>query len=152
MAETNAPPTDAEIKAIRNDIDSTDFIVAPKTLQSYALSALAQFKLDLEDKRGIKFTQVFDTTNDKYFEDTDGNTRNDDKIAGELLPNLAISKVFRDFAISTSDNERWWALANEYEARYDDRLKIAKFDVDLDEDGSIDEDEERTSSQTFFRK
>lgn len=150
MAETNATPTDAEIKAIR--VDVSDYLTNSKTIANYASSALAQFKLDLEDKRGIKFTQVFDTTNDKYFEDTDGNTRNDDKIAGELLPNLAISKIFRDYAISTDDGERWWALANEYEARYDDRLKIAKFDVDLDEDGSIEESEERTSSQTFFRK
>lgn len=150
MAETNAPPTDAEIKLIRVDIEN--YLIESRTLTSYASAALSQFKLDIEDKRGVSFSQVFDDTNDLYFTDTDGNTRNLQKIRQDMLCYLASSMVFRDYAIATSDGggSQWWDLANEYESRYDERLKIAKLDVDLDEDGSISEDEEKVTAQTFM--
>lgn len=148
MAETNAVPTTAEVTAVRADI--ANYLTGSLTVDNYTAYALAQFKLDLEDKRGIKFTQVFDTTNDKYFLDTDDNTRNDDKCI-YMLSLLTISRVFRDFAIAQEESQ-WWDLANEYETRYDERLKIAQLDVDADEDGSIDEDEERTSGQKFMVK
>lgn len=148
MAETNAVPTTAEVTAVRADV--ANYLTGSLTVDNYTAYALAQFKLDLEDKRGVKFTQVFDTTNDKYFLDTDDNTRNDDKCI-YMLSLLTISRVFRDFAIAQEESQ-WWDLANEYETRYDERLKIAQLDVDADEDGSIDEDEERTSGQKFMVK
>ncbi len=152
MPETNAKATDAEIKLIRVDIEN--YLTKSRVLSEYSDAALSQFKIDLEDKRGFKFSQVFDETNDLYFKDTDDNTRNLDKIRGQMLPNLTISKVFRDYAIATSEetDSRWWDLANEYESRYDDRLKITQLDIDIDESGTIDETEERASAQKFFSK
>lgn len=148
MAETNAVPTDNEVTAIRADI--ANFLTGSKTITNYAASALADFKLDLEDKRNILWTRIFDTTNDLYFVDTDDNTRNDDKCIN-MLSNLTISLIFRDFAIANEDSQ-WMDLANYFRAEYDDRLKIAKLDVDLDDSGGISEAEERKSGQSFMRK
>ena len=146
MAETNAVPTSQEVVSVRSDVDN--YLISGQTIASYTASALSQFKMDVEDKRGIKFTQLFDTTNDKYFLDTDGTTRNDDKCI-YMLCLLAISKIFRDYAIAKEESQ-WWDFANEYETRYDERLKISQLDIDTDEDGSIDSTEEQTSGQTFM--
>ncbi len=148
MAETNAVPTQVEIQAVRADLDN--YISTNLVLSHYTASALSQFKMDLEDKRGIKFGQIFDTTNDLYFLDTDDEARNDDKCI-HMLCLLTISKVFRDYAIGKEDSQ-WWDLANDYEIRYDERLKITQLDIDLDESGAISEDEEQTSGQKFMVK
>lgn len=152
MSEVNAPPTPDEIKLIRADIET--YLTNDRILDDHAGGALTQFKIDLEDKRDILFSQVFDLTNDKYFEDSNGNTRNLNKIRQEMLCNLTVSKIFRDYAIATAEEteSRWWDLANEYESRYEDRLNSTQLDVDWDGDGVISPPEERTSSQTFFRK
>jgi hypothetical protein len=154
MSEVNAPPTDDEIKAVRFDIDGDPFLDQGKTLQEYAASALAEFKNDIEDVRGFKFTQVFDETADEYFSDTDDYTRNLNKIRKDILCNLTIALVFRDFMIAASDDveSRWFNLYTFYRSEYDNALKISQLDVDIDESGTITEDEERTSGQKFFSK
>jgi hypothetical protein len=150
MSEVNAPPTTAEVQAIRGDVEN--YLTGTYTLADYTAAALAQFKLDCEDKRGFKFSQVFSTTDDAYLVDTSSDTRNLRKIRQDLLCYLTVSKVFRDYAIATAEetDSRWWDLSNEYESRYEDRLKIARLDIDVDEDGSISEGEEQTSGQKFM--
>ncbi len=152
MAETNAPPTDAEVKDIRIDIE--DYLIAPQTTLLYAARALSQFKNDIEDKRGIKFTQVFDGTNDEYFSDTDDYTRNLNKIRKDMLSNLSVALIFRDYSLNMQEDGdgRWFHTHLFYLTQYEDAIKIAQLDIDLDESGAITEDEERTSSQKFFTK
>jgi len=147
MPETNAIPTDAEIKAIRSDV--ADYLINGKTTANHAASALAQFKIDLEDLREIQFSWIFDSTADAYYADADGNTRNDQKCIW-MLCHLTISKIFRDYAIKQSVST-WWDLANEYETRYHDRLKTTKLDVDLSENGTITTDETAMRPQAFSR-
>jgi len=152
MAETNAPPTDAEILAIRFDVDS--YLIDPQTKTAYATNALTQFKNDIEDKRNVKFTQVFNDTADAYFTDTDSYTRNLNKIRKYMLANLAVALIFRDYAINMQEDGDgvWFNVHLFYLTQYEDALKTAQLDIDLDEDGAIDEDEERASAQKYFSK
>jgi len=148
MAETNAVPTIEEVAALRADIEN--FLSDGKAIPDYTEAALAQFKLDLYNKRAIKFSSIYDTTNDLYFVNTDDEGWND-LSAISMIGNLTIALVFRDFAINAGESEsQWWDLHTYYRAEYDDTLKIAKLDVDLDGDGAIDEDEEGRGGQTFF--
>lgn len=148
MAETNAVPTTEEVTTYRVDI--ANYLTNSKTVDNYTAQALAQFKLDLDNKRSIRFVQIFDTTEDLYFVNTNDETRNDDN-AMNLLSNLTISMIFRDFAISENDSQ-WMDLSTFYRAEYDDTLKVAKLDVDADDSGGITADEEGRISQTFMRK
>jgi hypothetical protein len=148
MAETNAVPTTDEVKALRADIEN--YLVEEKIVSDYTASALAQYKLDLYNKRGIKFSQIFDTTNDLYFVNTDDEDWNDQNSIN-LIGTLTISLVFQDFAIArAAEDSQWMDLSVMYRADYDDALKIAKLDVDINDDGTITEDEEGRSGQTFF--
>lgn len=152
MAETNAQPTDAEILAIRFDVDT--YLIDAQTKTAYSINALAQFKNDIEDKRNVKFTQVFNDTADEYFTDTDSYARNLNKIRKYMLSNLAVALIFRDYAINMQEDGDgvWFNVHLFYLTQYEDALKTAQLDIDLDEDGVIDEDEERASAQKFFSK
>jgi len=153
MAETNAPPTLAEVQAQRFDI--TEYLLDTRDVTDYTASALLQFKNDIEDKKSIKFSQVFDSTNDLYFVATDGTTRNLNKIRKDMLSNLTVALIFLDYSINIGEADteaKWFSLHVFYRAEYDDMLNRAVLDIDLDEDGEIDEDEERISGQTFMVK
>ena len=148
MAESNAVPTTAEVTALRGDI--ANYIVDAKTLGDYTAMALAQFKRDMMNKRAIKWTWVFDRTNDQYFLNSDSESWNDDNCIN-MIALLTVANIFTDYTISNTDSQ-WMELSEYYESRYDDALKIAKLDLDTSEDGTIDEGEEGRSGQAFFVK
>ena len=136
----SALPTLDDIEAIRADI--TEYLIRGGTIDLYTQTALAQFKIDLEDTRNIEFSHLYASS--AYL-----STRNQIKCIN-MLSHLTVSLVFRDYAINPSRQGQWWDLANEYEARYQTRLKTTRLDLDLNEDGLISESEESQSPQGFF--
>jgi len=148
MAETNATPTEAEVTARRGDINN--YLVDDKIVADYTAVALAQFKRDLFNKRAIKWSWIFDTTNDLYYLNTAAETWNDDNCIN-MIALLTVAYVFADYAISNKESQ-WMELSTYYRAEYDDELKIAKLDVDTSGDGAITDNEEGRSGQAFFVK
>lgn len=135
----SALPTLADIESIRADI--AEYLIRGCSIAQYTQTALAQFKIDLEDSRNIEFITLY--ANSAYLSD-----RNRVKCIN-MLSHLTVSLIFRDYAIKQGQST-WWDLANEYEARYQTRLKTTKLDLDLNEDGLISESEESQSAQGFF--
>lgn len=133
-------PSATTIESIRIDIHA--YLNPGVTLDHYISSALDQFKIDIEDKRGISFEDVY--YNGAYL-----TTRNQTK-CHNMLAYLTVSLVFRDYAIKQGQST-WWDLANEYEARYDKRLKGAKLDVDSNDDQTISDWEESQTNQVFLK-
>ena len=151
MAETNAPPTEAEVLLIRNDLMDLIASIAGRTLDSYIVDSLAECKRILEDDRGILWTQVYDTTGDAYLDNSDSTGRNEDRIKN-AMSHMAAAMVFRDYSIKFEEAESWTMLAEYHEQKAIDRLTKSKLDIDIDESGAIDDDEEMLLGQVFFVK
>ena len=135
----SALPTLADIESIRADI--AEYLIRGGSIAQYTQTALAQFKIDLEDSRNIEFIKLY--ANSAYLSD-----RNQVKCIN-MLSHLTVSLIFRDYAIKQGQST-WWDLANEYEARYQTRLKTTKLDLDLNADGEISDWEKNQSPQGFF--
>ena len=146
MAEN---PTSSQVLQKRRDLQ--DYIQAignGATIGKYVTEANAQFKRSLRDIHDIKFSQIYDSDNSIYFVDTDGDANNDDR-AKHLIGLLAIAYVFRDYSIATAESS-WFDLYLHYKSEYDSDFSAARFDVDLNEDGTISEGEERQTTQSFL--
>ena len=141
-------PTEQEVLDIRHDLLE---YLADDDLDTLSTRALAKVKIDLEDQRGVLWSQVWDTTNSKYFVGYDENTRNDDKIP-RMIAYLAVSMTFRDYSIQNADEDNWWGLAEYYMEQYEKMMLQAKLDVDSDDDGSISEDEDAQTGQVFMHR
>jgi hypothetical protein len=144
-------PTDDEILEIRSDLVDGNFLADGDDLQTAAGKALNKVKIDLEDKRGVLWSQVWDANNSKYFVGADGVTRNDDKIP-RMISLKTVRDVFRDYAIQMGADSQWWVVSEEYEKDYQDMLLTAKLDEDLDDSGSISDDETGRTGQVFLRR
>jgi hypothetical protein len=149
MAETNAPPTDAQVLLVRDDVK--DYMPEGRTLGSYISQSLAECKRILEDGRGVKWSQVFDSTNDAYLDNSDATGRNQDRIQN-AVSHMAIGMVFRDYSVKQDLEESWTLHADYHENMASDRLLSSVLDVDVDESGAIDEDEESNIGQSFMVK
>jgi hypothetical protein len=142
-------PTDDEILEIRSDIVA--FLPEGDDLQTAAGKALNKVKIELEDKRGVLWSQVWDADNTKYFVGADGVTRNEDKLP-YMIALKTVSRVFRDYAIKMGDDSEWKAVGLVYEDEYEDMLLTAKLDEDLDDSGTISDDETGRTGQVFLRR
>jgi hypothetical protein len=140
-------PTDAEILEIRPDL--IEFVPEDTDLQAQAVRSLKKVKIDLEDRRGVLWSQVWDSDNSAFWVATDGPTRNDDKIPRMIAVHVVYS-IFRDYAIRMNADSEWFAVANEYLTDYDQLLKDAKLDVDSDNSGTIDDSETGQTGQVFM--
>jgi hypothetical protein len=140
-------PTDTELTAKRPDIES--FLTDPNTtLQTFAGEALGYLKRDLENKRGVTWSRVF--VGSAYLDNSEGTGRNESNLVHCLiLRTLAL--ILEAYGIKNTDGQ-WMDLANYYRSEYDELLSVARLDIDIDDSGTISEDEERRSGQTFLRK
>lgn len=146
MAEN---PASSAILALRRDLNNiTAQIDNGGTIDTYAGQANAQVKRDLRDVHDIKWSQVYDSDNEIYFVDTDGEANNDDRIKN-MIALLCISYVFRDYSIAVAENA-WFELHLHYMEQYQSAMNQARLDVDLDDSGEISEDEERQTTQSFM--
>lgn len=145
MAEN---PTDAQILALRRDLqDYVDAIGNSATIALYADEANAQFKRDLKDSHGIKFSQIY--VDPDYLTDSNGDANNDDRCKN-LIALLTIAYVFRDYAIATNGDHSWFDLYQFYEVKYTSAFTKVRLDVDTNEDGEITEGEDAQTQQTFL--
>ena len=146
MAET---PTAAELKAIRSDLDS--YTGDGLKLSDHVAEALKYVKRQLEDVRGILWTQVYDSDNAVYYDDEDANGRNDDRLKN-AIGNMTAAYVFKDYAVTAGEGSKWWELYLAFRADADNVIKYAKLDVDLDESGDISTGEEAQAGQSFMTR
>ena len=139
-------PTAAELKAVRSDLDQ--FVGEGLSLDDQMAQALLYVKRQLEDVRGILWSKVYDSDDDKYFDDADSTGRNRDRLT-TAISNMTAAYVFKDYAVTAGDGSRWWELYLAYRADADALIKNAKLDVDRDESGDITDDETGELGQTF---
>jgi hypothetical protein len=150
MAETNASPTKQEVLLIRNDLES--FMPDNgRTIDSYIADALAECKRILEDERGVIWTQVYNTTDDEYLDNSDSTGRNEDRIKN-AQSHMTAALIFRDYSIKFEDDDSWTELAIYHEGIVTKRLLDSVLDIDTDKSGTIEEGEEGQTGQTFFVK
>jgi len=149
MAETNAYPTEAELLQIRSDLAS--YLPTGKTLTNYMAYALAEVKRALEDQRGVTWPQVFNSTADAYLVGDDGIARNADRIK-QAVKAFTAALLFRDYAIDSKDDGKWWAIYQEFWGMGMALVKDSRLDIDTDESGVIDESEEHQIGQAFLVK
>ena len=137
-------PSNQQIKDVRPDV--LEFVGKDSTLKDYAERALAYVKRDLEDVRGIEWSQIYN----QEIPIVDYLTpRNTDKM-NHAIALRAVALVFHDYAVSASDGAQWWDLGNSFRADYDTFLDRAKLDIDLDESGTIEEGEELQTPARFW--
>lgn len=147
MAES---PTREEILEKRPDLESVmEDNDANLDIDDYISRALTDVKRDLREIKGIKWDMVYDSDEDDYFTDTDGDENNRDSIINMIIMKT-ISEVFKDFATAVEDS-RWWDLHIAYRQDYEESIRQAKLDIDRDESGEITDDEENQDTQNFFR-
>lgn len=146
MAET---PTPTYVIEIRPDIESR--LSSKLSLADYLAKALAQVKRDVEDKKGIKWSQVYDSANTAYFDNADSTGRNDDRLK-HAIALQTISLIFKDYSINSGDEGKWWGLYEAYRVDYENLIDTMVLDVDLDESGAIDDGEESQTQQVFLGK
>jgi len=149
MAETNAPPTSAEVLIIRTDLN--DYLPENRTLDSYITQSLAECKRILEDDRGVPWSRVYDTTDDAYLDNSDATGRNEDRIKNAII-HLTASAIFRDYSIKNDIEENWSMLADYHDSMAKTRLIDSVLDIDTDDSGAIDDDEEGVIGQSFLRR
>lgn len=142
-------PTTTQVLEIRSDIQ--DRLSGALTLDDYIDQAFAQAKRDVEDKKGILWSRIYDSTAGAYFDNPDGTGRNDDRLK-HAIAILAIAYVFRDYSINTRDDGLWWGLYEAYKADYDNMVDVMVLDVDTDDSGTIDESEESQKPQVFLQR
>lgn len=149
MPETNALPTDDQLLLVRSDLDGK--LPDNTTLDDWLNEGLTRVKRDLEDKRDTRWSQVYDLTNDKYFDNEDLTGRNKDRIQSMIM--LCTSMlVFQQYANRQGEDSEWWSFYLSYKDEYTDRLIHARLDIDEDDDGEIDEHEEDRLGQSFMSK
>lgn len=142
-------PTTTEIFKIRSDIDTR--LSEKLDLEHYMNIALEQVKRDIEDKKGVQWRWVYDSTNAIYFDNTDATGRNDDRIK-HAISLLTVALIFRDYSINSRDDGKWWGLYESYKMDYDNLIDIMTLDVDKDESGTIEEAEESEKLQVFLTR
>ena len=147
MPETNALPTEDQLTLVRADL--ADKLPDNTTLEDWLDKALAKVKRDLEDERQTKWAQVYDETNDAYYDNEDSTGRNQDRIQ-EMIMLCTSMLVFKQYANNRGEDGAWWQMFESYEADYTNLLKSARLDLDIDEDGEVDE--EGRLGQSFFCK
>lgn len=149
MPETNALPTDDQLLLVRADLDGK--LPDNTTLDDWLNEGLTRVKRDLEDERDVRWSQVYDLTNDQYFDNEDATGRNRDRIQSMIL--LATSMlVFQQYANRQGEGSEWWEFYLSYKDEYTNRLSGARLDIDENDDGEIDEHEEGELGQSFFSK
>lgn len=145
MAES---PTNTQVLAERPDVET--FIEkneANLVLSDYVARALAQVKRDIRDRKGIKWSQVYSSAASDYFENTDGEALNRDRLHNAIIL-MTVAYVFKDYMIAVDSNYN--GLYLEYRADYDRAIDEMKLDVDWDESGGINECEENNTTQVFL--
>jgi len=110
-------PTTQFIESFRSDLEK--YLSDGYTVDNRASTALEQFKMDIKDKRQISFNMLLNDEADGYVGEFS------DRIMW-MVAHLTISLIFRDYAILQGVSS-WWDLANEYEARYQNRLEGTDF-------------------------
>jgi hypothetical protein len=147
MAES---PTSEQVRAerpdIQNYIDGND---ANLDIDDYIARALAQVKRDIEDKKGIKWSMVYNGTTLDYFLDEDDEAHNKDRLHNAIVL-LAAAYVFKDYAITRTDDGVWNSMYLSYRSDYDRAIEEMKLSVDWDESGAISEGEEENTTQVFL--
>lgn len=137
MPETNALPDPDDIMFVRADLD--DKLPDNMTIEQWMGEALLQVKRDLEDKRAIKWAQVYDEANDAYYDNEDATGRNEDRI--QMMIKLStVSSVFEQYANTRGEDSQWWQFFESYQAKYIDLLTHARLDFDVDQDGEVDKE------------
>jgi hypothetical protein len=105
--------------------------------------------------RGASFNGSIDnvsiTFDGSYLENTDGTGRNEDRCKHAIKLKV-VELIFKDYAIDASEGAKWWEIAQAYKDEYDEHINNARLDVDLDDDGAIEDDEEMETGQTFFSR
>jgi hypothetical protein len=149
MPETNALPTDEDLLFVRADIEDT--YPDNTTIEEWLAQGLAQVKQDLDNERDLLWKQVYDTTNDEYFDGEDETGRNERNIK-QMIMFASIYLCFEQFSIRAGEDSEWWRLYLHYENKYMNLLKSARLDIDRDEDGAIDSGEEGELGITFLSK
>jgi hypothetical protein len=147
MPETKALPSEDQLILVRADLD--DKIPENTTVDDWLNKALLRVKRDLEDKRETKWAQVYDLTTDAYFDNADATGRNQDRIQ-EMIMLCTSMLVFQNYANTRGDDSEWWKFYESYKEEYTTLLMSARLDIDLDEDGDVDE--EGRLGQSFFSK
>jgi hypothetical protein len=140
-----ATPTSAEVLDIRADLETylQTNSEGAKTIDDYTARALAQVIRDLEDTRNILWSRIY--VDPDYL----GDGRNEDR-SKQMISLLAIAYVFEDYFLRTAGDTYWYDVYLHYFKVYNDLLKKAKLDVDVDDSGTITEDEEGRSGQSFM--
>ena len=147
MAES---PTSAQVTTERPDIQNyIDSNLASLDIDDYIAKALAQVKRDIEDVKGIKWSMIYNETTSDYFLNTDDEAHNKDRIHNVIIL-LTVAYVFKDYAVTMTDEGTWNSLYINYREDYDRAVKEMKIDVDWNESGEIAEDEELQTTQTFM--
>jgi hypothetical protein len=151
MSETNAYPTEDQVLLIRADL--TRLLAPERTLEDEMQESLKECKRILEDKRKVVWSRVFvasDSGGD-YLDNPDSTGRNEDRIKN-AISNMTAAIIFRGYSVLNSSDERWSSLADYYYDMAYSRLVDSVLDIDLDDSGTIDDDEAGRSGQPFFRK
>lgn len=146
MAES---PTIEQVKIERPDVQKlVDDNEANLSIDDYIAKALAEVKRMIEDVKGIRWSMVYNETDDRYFLNADGEAQNKDRIENIIIL-LTISKIFQDYSNGVVDS-RWWDLHLAYQDRYDKSVKDMKISVDWDESGEIVDGEDEQTTQRFM--
>ena len=144
-------PTTEHVKEERADIET--YIIkgdSNLTLSDYIDKSLAQVKRDVRDVKGIKWSMVYDSTAEDYFENTDGEAINKDRLHNAIIL-LTVAYVFKNYSTNRSDDSTWNLMFQQYMTDYDRAIEEMKIDVDWNESGAITECEENQTTQTFMR-
>ena len=149
MAETNAYPKESEILLIRADLK--ELLADGRTLSQERAEALKEVKRILEDDRGVPWSRVFNATADAYLDNDDSTGRNEDRIKN-AISHMTASLIFRGYSVLDSEEENWSSLANFHYDMAKKRLLDSTLDIDLDDSGTIEDGEEGSTGQPFFKK
>jgi hypothetical protein len=148
-ASTGEKPTATEVIQIRSDIDSKTS--EKLELDQYIDRAHSQVKRDVEDKKSIPWSRVYDSDNGIYFDNPDSTGRNNDRLK-HAISLLAIAYVFQDYSINATDVGRWWGLYEAYKMDYDNMIDTMVLDVDTDDSGTIEDSETSQKPQVFLQR
>lgn len=149
MAES---PTREQVLIERSDLETyIEDNPANLDVDDYISKALAQVKRDIEDVKGIKWSRIYNLTDDVYFLDFDDEAHNEDRVLN-LVILLTVAYVFKDYAINRTDDAVWNSMYMAYRGDYDRALEEVKLSVDWNDSGAITEDEEEQTTQVFMRR
>lgn len=147
MAES---PTRDQVLIERSDIE--DYVKNNKanlTIDDFIAKSLAQVKRDVQDVKGIKWSRIYNETDQIYFLDFDDEAHNKDRVHN-LIILLTVAYVFKDYAVNRTDEAVWNSMYMAYRGDYDRALDEVKLSVDWNDSGAITEDEEEQTTQVFM--